>query len=62
MPRSVPRGAAPGGLTVFDPTGFALEDPIAFGVLLELANDAGIGDYVRMEHLPEDTLNPYAFA
>ncbi|WP_086734329.1 ornithine cyclodeaminase family protein [Streptomyces glaucescens] len=50
------------GLTVFDSTGFALEDHIAFDVLLELATDAGIGDYVRIEHLPEDALNPYAFA
>ncbi|CAM5483863.1 ornithine cyclodeaminase family protein [Streptomyces pilosus] len=50
------------GLTVFDSTGFALEDHIAFDVLLELAGDAGIGDYVRIEHLPEDALDPYAFA
>ena len=50
------------GPTVFDSTGFALEDHIAFGVLLEPANDAGIGDYVRMEHLPEAALAPYAFA
>nr|WP_161558709.1 ATP-binding cassette domain-containing protein [Streptomyces antimycoticus] len=48
-------------LTVFDSTGFALEDHIAFDVLLELAEEAGIGDRVQLEHLPEDALNPYSF-
>jgi ornithine cyclodeaminase/alanine dehydrogenase-like protein (mu-crystallin family) len=31
-------------MTVFDSTGFALEDHVAFDVLLELAEEAGIGD------------------
>jgi hypothetical protein len=30
-------------------------------VLLELAQEAGIGDRVQLEHLPDDALNPYAF-
>ncbi|NEW68838.1 ornithine cyclodeaminase family protein [Streptomyces rhizosphaericus] len=49
------------GPTVFDSTGFALEDRVAFDVLLELAEEAGIGDRVQLEHLPEDALNPYSF-
>nr|AEF16030.1 lysine cyclodeaminase [Streptomyces viridochromogenes] len=49
-------------VTVFDSTGFALEDHVAFDVLLELAEEAGLGDQVQLEHLPLDALNPYAFA
>ncbi|MEU2688781.1 hypothetical protein ACFV4E_26520 [Streptomyces hygroscopicus] len=48
-------------LTVFDSTGFALEDHVAFDVLLELAEEAGIGDRVQLEHLPQDALDPYSF-
>ncbi|WNE94144.1 ornithine cyclodeaminase family protein [Streptomyces luomodiensis] len=47
--------------TVFDSTGFGLEDHVAFDVLLELAEEAAIGDRVQVEHLPEDALNPYSF-
>ncbi|GHG16162.1 ornithine cyclodeaminase family protein [Streptomyces zaomyceticus] len=50
------------GITVFDSTGFALEDHVAFDVLLELAAEAGLGDHLQIEQLPEDALNPYAFA
>ncbi|MET8668812.1 hypothetical protein ABZV87_31295 [Streptomyces tendae] len=31
------------GVTVFDSTGFGLEDHVALDVLLELAEEAGIG-------------------
>lgn len=48
-------------VTVFDSTGFALEDHVAFDVLLELVAETGLGDQVQLEHLPEDALNPYAF-
>ncbi|WP_267132839.1 ornithine cyclodeaminase family protein [Streptomyces cyaneochromogenes] len=48
-------------VTVFDSTGFALEDHVAFDVLLELAEEAGLGDRVQLEHMPLDALNPYAF-
>ncbi|WP_164873455.1 hypothetical protein [Streptomyces sp. S063] len=51
-----------GGITVFDSTGFALEDNVAFDVLLELAAEARLGDHLRIEQLPEDALNPYACA
>ncbi|GIE54281.1 ornithine cyclodeaminase [Amorphoplanes nipponensis] len=46
--------------TVFDSTGFALEDHVAFSTLIELAAEAGVGDRVSLEHLPEDALNPYS--
>ncbi|WLW53489.1 ornithine cyclodeaminase family protein [Streptomyces sp. YU58] len=48
-------------MTVFDSTGFALEDHVALDVLLELAEEAGIGDRIQVEHLPDDALNPYSF-
>ncbi|AGZ41992.1 ornithine cyclodeaminase family protein [Actinoplanes friuliensis] len=48
------------GRTVFDSTGFALEDHVAFSTLIELAAEAGVGDRVALEHLPEDALNPYS--
>ncbi|RSS37487.1 ornithine cyclodeaminase family protein [Streptomyces sp. WAC08241] len=50
------------GITVFDSTGFALEDHVAFDVLLELAAEAGLGEHLQIEQLPEDALNPYSFA
>jgi ornithine cyclodeaminase/alanine dehydrogenase len=46
--------------TVFDSTGFALEDHVALDVLLELAVEHGIGRRIALEHLPEDALDPYA--
>ncbi|MFE0765071.1 hypothetical protein [Streptomyces smyrnaeus] len=49
------------GVTVFDSTRFGLEDHVALDVLLELAEEASIGDRVQIEHLPHDTLNPYSF-
>ncbi|MER7193910.1 hypothetical protein [Streptomyces flaveolus] len=48
-------------VTVFDSTGFGLEDHVALDVLLELAEEAGTGDRVQIEHLPDDALNPYSF-
>ncbi|MBO4256226.1 ornithine cyclodeaminase family protein [Streptomyces griseorubiginosus] len=48
-------------VTVFDSTGFALEDHVALDVFLELAEEAGIGDRLQVEHLPDDALNPYSF-
>ncbi|WP_410813375.1 ornithine cyclodeaminase family protein [Micromonospora sp. 067-2] len=48
------------GRTVFDSTGFALEDHIAVDVFLELAAQHGLGQQIRLESLPTDALNPYA--
>ncbi|GAA3427125.1 ornithine cyclodeaminase family protein [Streptosporangium sandarakinum] len=51
-----------GRLTVFDSTGFALEDHVALDVLLELAADCGVGWQVQIEHLPGNAVDPYAFS
>ncbi|GGK78125.1 alanine dehydrogenase [Sphaerisporangium melleum] len=49
-----------GRLTVFDSTGFALEDHIALDVLLEAADEVGAGSRVRIEYHPDDALDPYS--
>ncbi len=46
--------------TVFDSTGFALEDHVALDVLLELAAEYKIGAPVQLEYLPANPLNPYS--
>ncbi|MBB1242007.1 ornithine cyclodeaminase family protein [Streptomyces durbertensis] len=51
-----------GRLTVFDSTGFALEDHLAMEVLLEVAAEYDLGTRLRIEHHPADALNPYALA
>ncbi|MDH2423783.1 hypothetical protein [Sphaerisporangium sp. TRM90804] len=47
-------------LTVFDSTGFALEDHLALDVLLEAADEVGVGSRVQVEYHPVDTLDPYS--
>ncbi|MGH3693331.1 MAG: Gfo/Idh/MocA family oxidoreductase [Pseudonocardiaceae bacterium] len=47
-------------LTVFDSTGFALEDHVALDVVLELAVELGVGRRIQLEFIPDDALNPYA--
>ena len=49
----------PRGLTVFDSTGWALEDHIVVEMLLEYAERLGIGTEVQLELVPEDPLDPY---
>ncbi|MFH7339448.1 ornithine cyclodeaminase family protein [Streptomyces sp. KHY 26] len=46
--------------TVFDSTGFALEDHIMMDVILEFAGSYGLGTRVALEHFPVDAKNPYA--
>lgn len=48
-------------LTVFDSTGYALEDHVAMDMLLEYCEDAGIGDMVQLESSIGDPRNPYDF-
>ncbi|MEU5465648.1 ornithine cyclodeaminase family protein [Streptomyces althioticus] len=48
------------GLTVFDSTGFALEDALAMEVFLEAAAEHGLGRRMSIEHHPADALDPYA--
>jgi ornithine cyclodeaminase/alanine dehydrogenase-like protein (mu-crystallin family) len=45
--------------TVFDSTGFALEDHVALDLILELAIRAGLGQRVELECIPGDALDPY---
>lgn len=46
-------------LTVFDSTGWALEDHIVVEMLLEYAEQLGIGTDLPLEHIPVDPLDPY---
>ncbi|MFJ9746577.1 ornithine cyclodeaminase family protein [Streptomyces chartreusis] len=46
--------------TVFDSTGFALEDHVIMDVILELAGRYGVGTRVALEHFPADAKNPYS--
>ncbi|MEU9129822.1 ornithine cyclodeaminase family protein [Kitasatospora sp. NPDC048540] len=46
--------------TVFDSTGFALEDHLAMEVLLEMAAEHDLGLRLQIEHHPADALDPYA--
>ncbi|WP_144122740.1 ornithine cyclodeaminase family protein [Catellatospora sichuanensis] len=47
-------------LTVFDSTGFALEDHIALDVFLEIATAIGAGTSVSLEYQPMDAVDPYS--
>lgn len=49
-------------LTVFDSTGWALEDDVAMGLLVELAEPLGLGTRLPIEAVNGDALNPYDFA
>lgn len=49
-----------GRLTVFDSTGFALEDHLAMEVLLEVAAEHDLGLRLQIEHHPADALDPYS--
>ena len=46
-------------LTVFDSTGWAVEDDVALRLALELALAHGIGEDIELERLPEDPYDPY---
>ncbi|MFF7751129.1 ornithine cyclodeaminase family protein [Streptomyces sp. NPDC007971] len=47
--------------TVFDSTGYALEDHVALDVLIQMAKETGVGERMLMEHVPIDALDPYTF-
>ncbi len=51
----------PERLTVFDSTGWALEDQVAFDLLLEHAERVGVGSRIEIESLSEDPKDPYGF-
>lgn len=47
--------------TVFDSTGFALEDQVVMDLFLEYALQLGIGQEIAIESSPMDAKNPYNF-
>ncbi|MBX2817785.1 MAG: ornithine cyclodeaminase family protein [Saprospiraceae bacterium] len=47
--------------TVFDSTGWALEDYVATHLVLRYANQFDIGTYATIEYMPADEKNPYEF-
>ncbi len=47
-------------LTVFDSTGWAVEDDVALRLAVELADRHGLGTDIELEHLPADPYDPYA--
>ena len=47
--------------TVFDSTGWALEDKVVMDLFLDCAEELGLGQELDIEHLPRDTRNPYDF-
>ena len=46
--------------TVFDSTGWAVEDDVALRLAVELAREHGLGQEVALERIPADPLDPYA--
>jgi ornithine cyclodeaminase/alanine dehydrogenase-like protein (mu-crystallin family) len=47
--------------TVFDSTGWALEDQVVMDLFLELAIELEIGQEIALENISEDAKNPYNF-
>lgn len=47
--------------TVFDSTGWALEDQVAMQMLLEYARELGVGRRMHLENINGDLHNPYSF-
>ena len=48
-------------LSVFDSTGWALEDQLAIALLIERAKDLERGTWIQLESDSDDPKNPYAF-
>jgi ornithine cyclodeaminase/alanine dehydrogenase-like protein (mu-crystallin family) len=48
-------------LTVFDSTGWALEDQVVMDLFLDLAKEFNIGTEVSLENISDDVKNPYHF-
>ena len=48
--------------SVFDSTGWALEDKVVMDLFLDCASELGLGQELEIEHRPSDTKNPYDFA
>ena len=48
-------------ISVFDSTGWALEDHVIMNDFLHYASELGIGKEIELEFIPEDSKNPYHF-
>ena len=48
--------------TVFDSTGWALEDLVAMEALVEWSEELGLGRDMQLESIPQDPKNPYLLA
>lgn len=48
------------GISVFDSTGFALEDQVVADLVYRLATEHGLGQKLQIELLDQDPFNPYA--
>jgi ornithine cyclodeaminase/alanine dehydrogenase-like protein (mu-crystallin family) len=48
--------------TVFDSTGWALEDLVAMEALVEWSEQLDLGSEIQLESIPQDPKNPYVFA
>ena len=48
--------------TVFDSTGWALEDLVAMEALVEWSDELDLGSEIQLESIPQDPKNPYVFA
>mgnify|MGYP001821575466 CR=1 FL=1 len=49
-------------LTIFDSTGWAVEDDVALRLAVELATLHGVGSEIELERLPRDPYDPYGVA
>ncbi|MEL6262531.1 MAG: ornithine cyclodeaminase family protein [Cyanobacteria bacterium J06623_5] len=48
-------------LTVFDSTGFALEDQVAMNMILDYADELEVGTWSSLESVSAEVKNPYSF-
>ncbi|MCG2590810.1 ornithine cyclodeaminase family protein [Rhodohalobacter sulfatireducens] len=48
-------------VSVFDSTGWALEDMVVFNLFMDLAKKHKVGEFVQIEYVPDDAKNPYEF-
>lgn len=48
-------------VSVFDSTGWALEDMVVFNLFMDLAKKHNVGEHVQIEYVPDDAKNPYEF-
>ncbi len=48
-------------ITVFDSTGWALEDHVALNLFMEYAKEFGLGSHIEIESVSHDAKNPYEF-